>query len=202
MSRILPVTERMPAWRANGVLFPFSELFRRARKFALGAFVLAAAAVIVGIDSLAIHPALAQRIEQRNPNAQLLLKADQLIYDNDAQVVTAIGDVQLDYDGFNVVAERVSYNQRTRRVTASGNVEIIEPDGNRIYADSIDLTILVMVLSTHYGSRHPTIRDLQPKALNVFPAKRPCSTMVCIPPVNLVGTIPAKHRSGRSRPAR
>ena len=49
-------------------------------------------------------------------------------------------DVQLDYDGYKVVAERVSYNQRTRRVIASGNVEIIEPDGNRIYADRIDLT--------------------------------------------------------------
>ncbi|MGI9353622.1 MAG: LPS-assembly protein LptD [Rhizobiaceae bacterium] len=140
MSRVLPVTERMPAWRATGLLFAFSELFQRARNFAVGAIALAVAAVIVGLGSLAIHPALAQRIEQRNPNAQLLLKADQLIYDNDAQVVTAIGDVQLDYDGFNVVAERVSYNQRTRRVTASGNVEIIEPDGNRIYADSIDLT--------------------------------------------------------------
>ena len=31
------------------------------------------------------------------------LKANELIYDNDAEVVTAIGDVQLDYDGYSVV---------------------------------------------------------------------------------------------------
>ncbi len=78
--------------------------------------------------------------QQSDPNAQLLLKADTLTYDNDAQVVTAAGAVQLDYDGYNVVADRVSYNQRTRRVRAYGNVEIIEPDGNKIYADEIDLT--------------------------------------------------------------
>ncbi len=90
--------------------------------------------------SITIAPAMAQNLPETDPNAQLLLKADQLIYDNDAQVVTAIGDVQMVYDGYNVVAERVSYNQVTRRVKAFGNVEIIEPDGNKIYAEEIDLT--------------------------------------------------------------
>lgn len=76
----------------------------------------------------------------RDPNAQLLLQADELVYDNDRQVVTATGNVRLEYDGYDVVARRVSYNQRTRRVVASGDVELIEPDGNRIYAQTIDLT--------------------------------------------------------------
>ena len=86
------------------------------------------------------HPVQAQSLPKTDPNAQLLLKADQLIYDNDAQIVTAIGDVQMVYDGYNVVAEKVSYNQVTRRVKAFGNVEIIEPDGNKISAQEIDLT--------------------------------------------------------------
>lgn len=77
---------------------------------------------------------------QRDPNAQLLLKADEVVYDNDNEVVTAVGNVQLDYDGYNVVAETVTYDQKTRRVKARGNVEILEPDGNRIYADEVDLT--------------------------------------------------------------
>ncbi|MEE9314967.1 MAG: LPS-assembly protein LptD [Rhizobiaceae bacterium] len=87
-----------------------------------------------------LKPAQAQEFKQRDPNAQLLLKADQLTYDNDAETVTASGNVQLDYDGYNVVANRVSYNQKTGRVKAFGNVEIVEPDGNRIYAQEIDLT--------------------------------------------------------------
>ncbi|MEN0040369.1 MAG: LPS-assembly protein LptD [Pseudomonadota bacterium] len=87
-----------------------------------------------------VNSAHAQTFRQTDPNAQLLLKADELIYDNDNEIVTARGNVQMDYDGYNVVADRVSYNQKTRRVKAFGNVEILEPDGNRIFADEIDLT--------------------------------------------------------------
>jgi LPS-assembly protein len=75
-----------------------------------------------------------------DPNAQMLLQADQLVYDNDAEVVTAKGNVQIDYDGYNLVASKVIYSQKTKRIVAIGNVEIIEPDGNKIYADHIDIT--------------------------------------------------------------
>ncbi|NKB51297.1 MAG: LPS assembly protein LptD [Rhizobiaceae bacterium] len=82
----------------------------------------------------------AQELDQADPDAQLYLTADQLIYDNDNETVSASGNVQLEYDGRNVVADRVSYNQKTRRVKAFGNVEILEPRGNRIYAQEIDIT--------------------------------------------------------------
>ncbi len=100
-------------------------------------------AALLGTTALVSAPsvtAYAQALPQGNPDAELLLSADELVYDNDAKVVTARGAVQMEYDGYNVVAERVSYNQQTRRVKAFGNVEIIEPDGNRIYAQEIDLT--------------------------------------------------------------
>ncbi len=100
-------------------------------------------AALLGTTALVSAPsvkAYAQSLPQGNPDAELLLSADELVYDNDAKVVTARGAVQMEYDGYNVVAERVSYNQQTRRVKAFGNVEIIEPDGNRIYAQEIDLT--------------------------------------------------------------
>ncbi|MGI9367176.1 MAG: LPS-assembly protein LptD, partial [Rhizobiaceae bacterium] len=85
-------------------------------------------------------PAKAQEIAQPRPDAQLYLTADQLTYDNDNEVVTASGNVQMEYDGRNLVANQVSYDQKTRRVKAFGNVEIVEPDGNRIYAQEIDIT--------------------------------------------------------------
>ena len=108
-----------------------------ARLLLLSSALVAAPALLTaqGADS-----AYAQNFRQTDPNAQLLLKADELIYDNDNEIVTARGNVQMDYDGYNVVADRVSYNQKTRRVKAFGNVEILEPDGNRIFADEIDLT--------------------------------------------------------------
>ena len=104
------------------------------------ATTLLTAPALIAAGPLAVDSAHAQQLQQRDPNAQLLLTADELIYDNDNEVVTARGNVQLDFDGYNVVAQRVSYNQKTRRVKAFGNVEILEPNGNRIYADEIDLT--------------------------------------------------------------
>lgn len=79
----------------------------------------------------------AQRV---SPDSQLLLVADELIYDNSNETVTASGGVQIDYGGNKLVARQVTYDQKTGRLLASGNVEIIETDGNRIYAEQIDIT--------------------------------------------------------------
>ena len=70
----------------------------------------------------------------------LLLEADRLIYDRDAETVTAVGGVQIAYGEYRIVAREVSYDQGSGRLSARGDVEIVEPDGNRIYADEIDVT--------------------------------------------------------------
>jgi LPS-assembly protein len=75
-----------------------------------------------------------------SPNARLLLVSDELVYDNDNQKIIAEGGVQIDYDGNKLVAKKVVYDQRTGRLMAVGNVEIVEKDGNRIYAETIDIT--------------------------------------------------------------
>lgn len=75
-----------------------------------------------------------------SPDSQLLLVADELIYDNNNETVTASGNVQIDYGGNKLVARQVVYNQKTGRLLANGNVEIVEKDGNRIYAEQIDIT--------------------------------------------------------------
>lgn len=138
MARSPEDTRSAPLVRAGGILRPEKRLRSSVAHIAfaslLAASVLTASAIVL--------PDLSggQSQAQTNSDAQLLLAADQLVYDNDANTVTAIGNVQLEYDGYNVVAERVAYNRQTRHVTAYGNVEIVEPDGNRIYADEIDLT--------------------------------------------------------------
>ena len=75
-----------------------------------------------------------------SPNAQMLLEADELIYNQDGKTISAVGSVRIEYGGNNLVAKKVTYNQKTGRLLAEGNVEIIQPDGNRIYADKIDVT--------------------------------------------------------------
>ncbi len=113
------------------------------KKLALGVSIVAVCST--GFQSLT--PAYSQSVEtgllgkvKNDPNAQMLLQADQLIYDNDAEKVTAEGSVQIDYNGYKLVAQSVSYNQKTKRIVANGNVEILEPSGNRIVADTIDIT--------------------------------------------------------------
>lgn len=83
---------------------------------------------------------LAGSFKQTDPNAKMVLQANELVYDNDAQTVTAQGAVKIDYDGNRLVADKVTYNQRTSRMLAEGNVEILEADGNRIYSDKMDVT--------------------------------------------------------------
>ena len=69
-----------------------------------------------------------------DPNARMLLSADELVYD------TAQGNVKIEYDGNRIVARKVTYNQKTGRVMAEGEVEVVQPDGSKLYADQIDMT--------------------------------------------------------------
>lgn len=77
---------------------------------------------------------------QPDPDAQLLLQADELVYDYDNETITALGNVRIDYDDNRLVADRVVYIQRTGRLQAIGQVEILQPDGTRLTADEIDIT--------------------------------------------------------------
>lgn len=75
-----------------------------------------------------------------NPDARMLLQADELVYDRDMQTVVAQGAVQIEYDGNRLVADKVTYNRQTNRMSASGNVQVVEKDGNTIYTDEMDVT--------------------------------------------------------------
>jgi len=72
--------------------------------------------------------------------SKLVLSSNELVYNKDAQIVTASGAVQINYGGYKMVAQRVEYNQKSGRMTAIGNVELIMPDGNRMYGDKMDVT--------------------------------------------------------------
>ena len=89
-------------------------------------------------------PVAAQTIADLAPDvpegSQMLLEADTLVYDNDANTVTAVGGVQIDYADNRLVAQRVTYDRKTSRLVASGNVEILNSDGTKISSQEIDIT--------------------------------------------------------------
>ena len=73
-------------------------------------------------------------------NEQMLLEANTLTYDDDGGTVTASGNVQIDYNGTRLVARKVVFNRKTSRLVAQGDVEIIDRQGNKSFADEIDVT--------------------------------------------------------------
>lgn len=93
-----------------------------------------------------LYPASAQDVGLvgnsgvQSADAQMLLQADELVYDSDNSTITAQGSVRIDYDGTRLVAERIVYREDTGRLVAIGNVEVLQPDGTRAFADEIDIT--------------------------------------------------------------
>lgn len=97
-------------------------------------------------------------------DAKLLLAANELLYDRDAERVVASGAVQINYNGYQMVARQVVYDQKTGRVTAAGNIELVEPGGNRVYAiRSTSPTISPTASCARCASKRPTTRASSPK---------------------------------------
>lgn len=74
-----------------------------------------------------------------NPNAKMLVQADELVYDYQNERVLAVGKVQIYYDGAVLEADKVTHDRKTNRLSAAGNVRYQTKDGNVIHTDAIDL---------------------------------------------------------------
>jgi LPS-assembly protein len=67
-------------------------------------------------------------------------EADTIEYQNDADIVTAKGNVVLRRAGQSVKADTVSWDRHTGQIFASGNIRFVDPDGNQLYTDKVELT--------------------------------------------------------------
>jgi LPS-assembly protein len=79
----------------------------------------------------------AQSISTRVP---LLFTAEELTHDRELGIVTATGHVEILQKERTLLADTVSYNERENIVTASGNVTLMEPGGDVLFADFMELT--------------------------------------------------------------
>ena len=79
---------------------------------------------------------------QPSPSLEIpaLISADEIIYDENLGIVTASGNVEIAQNDRVLVADSVSYNLKTNVVTASGSVSLLEPSGEVIFADFVELT--------------------------------------------------------------
>ena len=126
--------------------FLLCESHRKKLKAALLATVCSAVLPFAVLSSVLPSPASAQSAQdlvkdvRNNPDAQMLVEADELIYNYDAETVSAEGNVEIVYEGYTLRADRVVYNQRSGRLVAFGNVQILEPTGNVLRAEQVDIT--------------------------------------------------------------
>jgi LPS-assembly protein len=127
---------------------------RRRRRY--GALALAAVAIGCG---LYFPPAFAQVSPVAAPNelhfpprpsrppsspvaanSPMLVQADEIKYDYNNNTVSAVGHVQIYYGGSTIEADRVIYDQKTKRLRAEGNARLTEANGRITYGQLINLT--------------------------------------------------------------
>lgn len=74
------------------------------------------------------------------PGDRIGFEADEVQYDEKAEIVTAIGSVRLNRDAWKLSADRIEWNRATGIVIATGNVVSVDPEGNQAFGDRIELT--------------------------------------------------------------
>ncbi|GJD94244.1 LPS-assembly protein LptD [Methylobacterium iners] len=142
----------MPVTWQDGATGLRQELGRALRRVA----TIAVAAGLPALLSAAVPTALvseaaaqtARRPAQATPSAKpsakpaerLLVEAQELIYDNDNNTVTARGNAELTYGPRTLQADRVRYDRKTSRVFAEGNVRLTDETGAVLTGERMELT--------------------------------------------------------------
>lgn len=93
--------------------------------------------LLASVSGALIGPtgAFAQTTVAESPSDQIDFTADTLSYENDADIVTASGDVRMVRNRDRVRADKIIWNRKTGQVRAEGNVSAVSENGDTIYGD-------------------------------------------------------------------
>lgn len=69
----------------------------------------------------------------------VLFAADEVQYDHELGLVIAKGHVEMNQQDQILLADTVTYNQKTDTVVATGNISLLEPSGDIVFADYVEL---------------------------------------------------------------
>jgi LPS-assembly protein len=108
---------------------------RRAMRLAAATALATTLAPVLGWSGLAYAQTPAAK-----PQERMVVDARELVYDKDKNTVSAVGDVQILYQGRTIEADRVVYDRQSKRVVATGNARITEANGTVITGDRFNLT--------------------------------------------------------------
>jgi len=100
---------------------------------------IASVCALLALFLTARSPAGAQELNLEG-DVPVLLQADEMSHDRELQIVTARGHVEISRDNQILLADTVSYNQRDDVMTAQGNVSLLEPTGEVVFSEYVELT--------------------------------------------------------------
>ena len=101
---------------------------------------VAAIAMLAVMHLVSSEAATTQRPPGPNRNEPVLFSADEIQEDEQLGLVVAKGHVEFSQRDQTLLADVVTYNQKTNLVTASGHVSLMDPSGEVVFGDYMELT--------------------------------------------------------------
>ncbi|MBV1688279.1 LPS assembly protein LptD [Novosphingobium sp. G106] len=125
---------RLRPWHLLAVVVAFSSLVDPIRADAQDAAVATETTPQPAAPEAASTPAPA------SVEGPIAFEADEVEYDDNNQTVTAKGAVVLRREDQSVRADTVTWNRDTGQIVATGNIRMVDADGNQIFTDRVELT--------------------------------------------------------------
>ena len=86
------------------------------------------------------HDAQKAAVKQANGRADMLVEANEMVYDKDKNTVSAVGNAKVYYQGKVLEADKVTYYREKKQVLAEGNAKLTDEQGNVYYGTTFELT--------------------------------------------------------------
>ncbi len=94
----------------------------------------------IAVTLIALPALAAQTGNKPVPSPPVDFAADHLEYDDQRQLITALGQVEISQDGRILKADKVIYNLQTEKVFAVGNVVVMDKNGDVHFSEESELT--------------------------------------------------------------
>jgi LPS-assembly protein len=98
--------------------------------------MLAAAPAAAAVQRAPSTPPVSARV----PDQIVEFSADRVVYDSNADVVTASGEVRMNREGNYLAADQVVWDRKSGQVRAIGNVVVVTPEGDKLIGENVELT--------------------------------------------------------------
>lgn len=83
-------------------------------------------------------------------NDAINFSADELVNDENTGLITATGDVEIEYNKMRLKTDKLVYDQNKDEITANGNVRLYSSDGSIVFSDKVSLAEQMTVGEMHH----------------------------------------------------